>query len=292
MKKISAVVLSLILLISLGASCYAANTVAYNKGERNIVLTDSSDLYIEISDYGFEPMNNEYTVEMLIVNKTGIPIEYGTDYAAVNGYIVNSYMYGVSAADRRDICYLEIISDDIYNLGLDAPDVISFHIYVNLTEESGNRELYADDVTLNVSGRSLSDSPTRTFEDFPSELTYCNEFIRFEVYDAKQVEGSPFYQLDCVAENPNQFDITLSCSNVNVDGIYTEPYWLCRIPAGYCILTSIFIDAEELAAYGVTDFDHISFSLMIYEGFQNLWDTENTSQPFFAYPLSFYPAKG
>lgn len=292
MRKIFSFTLSFLLLLSLSIPCFAANTSLLTKGDQSIFLADSSDLFLEITDYGFEPMNNEYTVEFFLVNRTGLPIEYGTDYAAVNGYIVSSYMYGVSAADRRNICYLEILSDDIYNICPDGPDEIAFHFYVNIMEDSGNSEIFSEDIALNVSGRTVSESGTRSFDDFPSELEYCNDFIKFEIYDAKQVNESPFYQLDCVAENPNDFDITLGCGNMRVDGIYTEPYWLCRIPAGYRILTSIFLDAEELATYGVCDFDYISFSLMIYEGSPDLWDYENPSQPFFAYPLSFYPAKG
>ena len=274
------------------AAAFAANTEKYNFGSEEIVIADTEDVFVQITDIGYEEYSNEYTYEFAIVNRSNNPIEYGTDYACVNGYVVGSYMFGTIAAGRRAITYLEILKDDVDRLQMNRVDELTFRFYVNEWIGDEMQEVFSDTVTLYPGGADPDEVFSPAPEDFYPELVFENEFIRFRIIDAKQVDGSPFYAVSCILENPNSFDITAECTNFLVDGIPTDPFWLCRIPAGCRILSDIYIDEEAFSPADFFEPDQISFTLALTEGWKDYTEDAPDTAPFFAYPLSFRPARG
>ena len=299
MRKSISLITALVLLLAL---CSCANTAA-EKAESTAeapesvsalpsgkVFIDTPDFYLELLDCREEPVNNEYVLEFLAENRCSKAVEFGSEYAAVNGYVMDSYMYNVMAPGRRSISYLEILSEDINLLDAGSVDEVSFLFYANTTEEGCvTGTVFRDVINVYPGGKSPDEISTKKLSDFPySEFAYGNSWVDLIVVDAKMIENSPFYAVTCVISNKSGEDLTLSLSDAEVDSVKTEPYWLCRIPAGTNCISDIFFDSDALSETGWLEPDLIAFNLEVYRGLT--YDPQGN--PASSCRLSFTPARG
>lgn len=259
-------------------------------GNAGIVIEDSDELYIEITGFAEEENCDEFCAEFFVVNRSGLPIEIGTDYSAVNGFVVSSYMYGVMAPGRRSILYLEMLREDIRRLGLESADELEFSLFVNESGSEPVKTILRRNYTVYPSGKSPEEIARPGMDDFYREFEFRNEYADFRIYDAKYLKDGSFYVFNCVAENLTGSTIQLALANVSADGRSIDPYWLCTIPAGKKILTDIFFDNDHLRESGVYDVDEFIFNFEVYDGSKSYW--ENGSYPLFSSRMTFAPAKG
>ena len=256
------------------------------------VIVDTDEILVCVTGSGYEEKNDEYVLEIYVENRTDEPIEVGAEKIAVNGIIVDGYMYDVMAAGRKSISYVEIYASTLRQLRLDC-DRVSFTFYANKTFEGTTIEnIIRTDVVLFPGEKTDEEIVSIDFEDFPmTQLDYENEFIRLMELDAKPLDGDFGYQIDFLVENRCDFDFNLDFANFKVNSMDIPAYCYCLVPAGMKAVAHVWIAADEMGDISVYDVDEVSSTLMLYEHSEESL-TGIVEYPFFAYPVSFRPAKG
>ena len=283
MKKLIAILLSTILVLSLAAcsgnepqptepsATQPAATdpviqtptdppvVPMEMGETVIIDNENCTFTIESAS------QNAYvgmTVEVLLENKTDKTLLFTWNNTSVNGFMHDPFWAEEVAAGKKAKSTIHFDTYQLEEYGVESVDEIQFTLYVYDSDDF-MADPYVDEVfTIYPTGLSAETMvyPIRGSKA-GARVIVDNEVVTF-IIESAGVDGS-FYNLRCYISNKTDKNVMVSWEEVSVDGFMIDPLWAVTVGAGKQAVTDISFLRSDLADNGIENPGQIELKLNV-----------------------------
>ncbi len=267
MKKITALILTVIILVSLAACEKSPATADGGKKKAEITFTETtvvdnekcSVVITEIDPDGFWG----YTLKVHLENKTeDINYTYVVENATINGVQEEPLFFAEVAPGKKANEEISFSLDESIN------DLIGDYTDIELTFRVYDGDWNTDDAaneTVHVYpyGEDKATKYVRASLDTDNVLV-DNEYATVIVtgYDENSFWG---YDVNLFIENKSDKNLMVSVDNASINGIMADPFYAVAVLPGKCTFSSISWFSNTLEENDITDVETIEFELKIYD---------------------------
>lgn len=256
-------------LLCLALACAPVTALAGEETEtefefEEIAIFDSDEYVAKITsiepddDYG-------YTLKTYFENNSETDCFFTVTDSSVNGIVSYAYFGETVVAGKKSnnefaFYSLASIEEDIGDI---TSIEITFAIYGNDTwDELANETIYiypAGEKNAAAFERKLLDTDIVLLD---------NEEISFIMIGSESDGYS--YNANFFVQNKTETDLSISASNVSVNGYMLDPYWGVDLPAGKCIYSAAAWYNDNLEENGIDEVENIEFTLLGYD--ESTWE--------------------
>ena len=300
MKKLTAITLALILMLSLTAC--GGSTVNSNGNNSTSTPTSSDDTTMPDSDDGSElptdvssvTTTSEITVDeqvildqddikitlkslsfdgwigpelkVLIENNSEKGVTIQTRDSAVNGVMIDTTFSASVEPDKKSNDEITFSSSDLEQAGIDTLKDIEFLFHV-FESESWDAMFDSDAILISTTAeegfvQQYNDAGTLLYEDSGFRVVIQSKD------DTESFWGADIY---VYVENLTTSDITVQLRDTSVNGFMIDPMFSCSVLPGKRAYDSITFLESYLTDNGIDSIDEMEFSLHIFDS--KSWDT-------------------
>lgn len=283
MKKLIAILLSTILVLSLAACSgnepqptepsvtqpAATDPVVQTPTEPPVVPMEMGETVIidnENCTFTIESASqNAYvgmTVEVLLENKTDKTLLFTWNNTSVNGFMHDPFWAEEVAAGKKAKSTIHFDTYQLEEYGVESVDEIQFTLYVYDSDDF-MADPYVNEVfTIYPTGLSAETMvyPIRGSKA-GEQVIVDNEDVTF-IIESAGVDGS-FYNLRCYISNKTDKNVMVSWEEVSVDGFMIDPLWAVTVGAGKQAVTDISFLRSDLTDNGIENPGQIEFKLNV-----------------------------
>ena len=283
MKKLIAILLSTILVLSLAACSgnepqptepsatqpAATDPVVQTPTEPPVVPMEMGETVIidnENCTFTIESASqNAYvgmTVEVLLENKTDKTLLFTWNNTSVNGFMHDPFWAEEVAAGKKAKSTIHFDTYQLEEYGVESVDEIQFTLYVYDSDDF-MADPYVNEVfAIYPTGLSAETMvyPIRGSKA-GEQVIVDNEDVTF-IIESAGVDGS-FYNLRCYISNKTDKNVMVSWEEVSVDGFMIDPLWAVTVGAGKQAVTDISFLRSDLADNGIENPGQIEFKLNV-----------------------------
>lgn len=283
MKKLIAILLSTILVLSL-AACSGNEPQPTDPGTTRPAATDpviqtptdppvvpmemGETVIIDNENCTFtieSASQNAYvgmTVEVLLENKTDKTLLFTWNNTSVNGFMHDPFWAEEVAAGKKAKSTIHFDTYQLEEYGVESVDEIQFTLYVYDSDDFMADPYVSEVFTIYPTGLSAETMvyPTRGSKA-GEQVIADNEDVTF-IIESAGVDGS-FYNLRCYISNKTDKNVMVSWEEVSVDGFMIDPLWAVTVGAGKQAVTDISFLRSDLADNGIENPGQIEFKLNV-----------------------------
>lgn len=283
MKKLIAILLSTILVLSLAACSgnepqptnpsviqpAATDPVIQTPTDPPVVPMEMGETVIidnENCTFTIESASqNAYvgmTVEVLLENKTDKTLLFTWNNTSVNGFMHDPFWAEEVAAGKKAKSTIHFDTYQLEEYGVESVDEIQFTLYVYDSDDF-MADPYVNEVfTIYPTGLSAETMVYPIRESKAGEQVIVdNEDVTF-IIESAGADGS-FYNLRCYISNKTDKNVMVSWEEVSVDGFMIDPLWAVTVGAGKQAVTDISFLRSDLADNGIENPGQIEFKLNV-----------------------------
>lgn len=297
MKKISAIILAIILTMSL-VSCVVPSDGEVNetsdvstgnnsaeeqqdeqaeipgKEEATIdemVLVDEAGVKITAKSLEFDGMFGP-GINLLIENNSGKDLTFQCRNASVNGYMVDTIMSVDVVNGKKANDSLTFMESDFEACGIKAiADMeIAFHIF-----DMAEWETYLDTDAIRIE-TSIADTFEYTYDD-SGDIVFEGNGVKIVIKGLAQDESIFGPSIVTYIENTGDKDITVQTRDVSINGFMVTAIFSCDIVAGKRAVDTITFMESELEENAITAIEDVELSFHVFDS--DKWETIVDTEP-------------
>ena len=288
MKRITGLILSLILLLSLAACggspeateapatqpavteapTEAATEAPTEPDETMPALEMEETMLVDDENCAFSihfASLNAYTgmeLEGVCVNKTGKTLIFSWNNVSVCGYVYDPLWSQEVAPGETVNCSISIDTYQLEQYGVTSVDEITFTLNI-FDSEDFMAEPYVDSVyTIYPTGLNAE---TVVYPDRVSvggeQVVTDSEGVDFIIESFEDETNA--YVLRCYLGNRTDIALMFAWEEVTVNGAAIDPMWAAEVPAGKRAYTEISFPRSQLEENGIEEVEQIDFRLVV-----------------------------
>lgn len=302
MKRLPAIILTLILVLSLSACGLPSNPEI--KQPSHITTNDNED-GAQQNEQTKEPSQAEVTIhetvlvdevgikitatglesdaifgselKLLIENNSGKDLTFQCRNASINGYMVGTVMSVNVANGKKANDSLTFMEADLEACKIDAiADMeIAFHIF-----DTSNWKTYLDTSAIQVK-TSIADTYPYRYDD-SGNLAYEGNGVKIVVKGLSEESSILGPSIVVYIENTSGQNLTVQTRNVSINGFMVNATFSCEIAAGKRAVDAITFLESDLEKNGITAITDVELSFHIFD-----FETWNTTVDTGAIQIAF-----
>ena len=302
MKRLPAIILTLILVLSLSACGLPSNPEI--KQPSHITTNDNED-GAQQNEQTKEPSQAEVTIhetvlvdevgikitatglesdaifgselKLLIENNSGKDLTFQCRNASINGYMVGTVMSVNVANGKKANDSLTFMEADLEACKIDAiADMeIAFHIF-----DTSNWKTYLDTSAIQVK-TSIADTYPYRYDD-SGNLAYEGNGVKIVVKGLSEESCILGPSIVVYIENTSGQNLTVQTRNVSINGFMVNATFSCEIAAGKRAVDAITFLESDLEKNGITAITDVELSFHIFD-----FETWNTTVDTGAIQIAF-----
>ena len=302
MKRLPAIILTLILVLSLSACGLPSNPEI--KQPSHITTNDNED-GAQQNEQTKEPSQAEVTIhetvlvdeagikitatglesdaifgselKLLIENNSGKDLTFQCRNASINGYMVGTVMSVNVANGKKANDSLTFMEADLEACKIDAiADMeIAFHIF-----DTSNWKTYLDTSAIQVK-TSITDTYPYRYDD-SGNLAYEGNGVKIVVKGLSEESSILGPSIVVYIENTSGQNLTVQTRNVSINGFMVNATFSCEIAAGKRAVDAITFLESDLEKNGITAITDVELSFHIFD-----FETWNTTVDTGAIQIAF-----
>lgn len=253
MKKLFALLLSALLLLSLGACSSEPDTTQFQG--QTLLDTDQCRFHVaSISEY--DPTG--CVLELELENRSDADLLFSISNASVNGCMIDPQLSESVGAGQTLQSQMTFGLQQLEEYGIDAVTEIQFTLSI-YDEQSYEETFMEETFTLYPHGEKAVTYQEREAQE--SDIVLMdNEYCSVIVTDK---DPDSFWGYDLYVYLLNKTDKTLmfSAENVSVNGTACDPYWAATVAPGKCSNTVVYWFDTTLEDAGITQVRDITMTL-------------------------------
>lgn len=291
MKRLPAIILTLILVISLSACGLPSNPEI--KQPSHITTNDNED-GAQQNEQTKEPSQAEVTIhetvlvdeagikitatglesdaifgselKLLIENNSGKDLTFQCRNASINGYMAGTVMSVNVASGKKANDSLTFMEADLEACKIDAiADMeIAFHIF-----DTSNWKTYLDTSAIQVK-TSIADTYPYRYDD-SGNLAYEGNGVKIVVKGLSEESSILGPSIVVYIENTSGQNLTVQTRDVSINGFMVNATFSCEIAAGKRAVDAITFLESDLEKNGITAITDVELSFHIFDS--ETWNT-------------------
>ena len=295
MKKLLALILTVLLLLSLAACGVDSSLDDQNKPSQNgsggsgnngknqitfngLVAVDNAECSIKITE--IDPDNIwGYTLKVQLENKSSDKAYmFSVESAAINGVQCDPFFASEVSAAKKANDEISFTDGDLEKIGIkDYTDIeLTFRVY-------DSNDWSADDVvkeTVHIYpyGEDKAEKYVR-IPQASDNVIVDNEYVTATVigYEEDEIWG---YTVNLFLLNKTDKDVMFSVEEASVNGYMADPFFAKTVYSGMCAFASMSWSDTTLEENGITAIEEIEFNLRVYnddDWFEDDWVNETVT---------------
>ncbi|MGN0624898.1 MAG: hypothetical protein ACI4I8_01360 [Oscillospiraceae bacterium] len=234
------------------------------------VLVDESGIKITAKSLEVDEIFGP-EVKLLIENNSGKDLTFQCDYAAVNGYMVDTMMSVDVVNGKKSNDSLTFMKSGFEACGIDAfADMeIAFHIF-----DMAEWETYLDTDAIQIK-TSIADTFEYTYDD-SGDLAYEGNGIKIVVKGLAEDESIFGPSIVVYIENNSDKDVTVQTRDVSINGFMVDAMFSCDVVAGKRAVDTITFMESDLEENEITAIEDVELSFHVFNmaEWETIVDTE------------------
>ena len=205
-------------------------------------------------------------VRLFIENNSGKDLTFQCGYASVNGYMVEAMMSVDVVNGKKANGSLTFMKSDLEICGIDAiADMeLAFHIF-----DTAGWETYLDSDAIQIK-TSVADTFEYTYDD-SGDLAYEGNGVKIVVKGLAEDESIFGPSIVVYIENAGDKDVTVQTRDVSINGFMIDGMFSCDVVAGKRAVDTITFMESDLKKNGITAIKDVELSFHIFDMAQ--WET-------------------
>lgn len=289
MRKLIAIVLAVILVLSLGAcgtspsdnkgnssgesSVPSQTNTNSNKGENSAgktvyglkdhVVVDNDSCSMTLSD--IKESSTKVEFKFVCENKSDKKLMFSADGIVINGYAFTDLFAEEVASGKKSSETLSFSKSSLKDCGIDSVDRLSFLLRIYDSDDWMAEALVKDVFVLYPTGKTddqiiIPDRKTGSGE----QIILDNEYGMFVIYGAHD-DSIWGYTVSAYILNRTDSSIMVSWDDVSVNGFMCDPFWANSVPAGASEYTEISFSKSSFKDNGIENVEGIEFTLKMHD---------------------------
>ncbi len=231
----------------------------------DLVIASNDDFVARIVGYEEDYWSGGFRVE--VENKSTRDMFFTMDLASCCGIGVGSFFYLEVPAGETNSELANFSLDDLYFWGIDDLYELSF-IFKGMDDNwFFDGPFFEERVTVYPTGLDASSIPVLDYSKFDSGDVILDDGD-FKVALFYGEEYCDYFGPGCMVAVWNKCDVDIyaTADAVSVCGIALDPLWSLDVPKGLVGSALMTFDEENMALWGLSDIDEISFNFKITDG--------------------------